>query len=355
VLGGRAMEIVYDESQLAEFMRKAIDVSPERPVLVDRFLEDAIEVDVDMVGDGRDFVIGGILEHIEEAGVHSGDAAMVLPPHTLGDEVLDEIRRATCRMAKDLGVVGLMNVQFAVKGETLYVLEVNPRASRTVPFISKAVGLPLAKIAAKVLAGKTLRELGLSREPVVPYLCVKESVFPFNRFHGTDILLGPEMRSTGEVMGIDVDLGRAYLKSQSAAGQNLPSEGAVFISVSNRDKRDVASVARRFDAMGFRILATSGTARVLRNEGIRAELVRKVQEGRPNILDMMKNGSVNLVINTPSGKVPRQHEVHIRALATNLGIPVVTTISGARASAGAVEAMRRGGLGVKSLQAHYAR
>ena len=353
VLGGRAMEVVYDEDQLAEYMARAIMVSSERPVLVDRFLEDAVEVDVDMVGDGETFVIGGILEHIEEAGVHSGDASMVLPPHTLGEEVLATIREATYAMARELNVVGLMNVQFAVKGDRVYVLEVNPRASRTIPFVSKAIGVPLAKLAAKAMAGRTLRECGFTTERTPPYVCVKKSVLPFDRFRGVDITLGPEMRSTGEAMGIDDDTGRAYLKAQCATLQPVPQEGAVFVSVSNRDKRRVALTARRFLDMGFRLVATSGTARALRNWGMDVQEIWKVSEGRPNILDMMRNGEIQLLVNTPSGKYPRQDERAIRSLAITLRIPLETTLSGAEACAGAIEVMRRGALGVCSLQDRY--
>ncbi|HRU05953.1 MAG TPA: carbamoyl-phosphate synthase large subunit [Candidatus Brocadiia bacterium] len=354
VLGGRAMEIVYDEAQLADYMARAIEVSPDRPILVDRFLTDAIEVDVDLVGDGRDYIIGGILEHIEEAGVHSGDAAMVLPPHTMGDGLIAEIRRATIAMAKALGIVGLMNVQFAVKENQVYVLEVNPRASRTVPFVSKAIGAPLAKIAAKAMAGVSLKEQGFTSERQIPYTCVKVSVFPFARFRGAEIVLGPEMRSTGEAMGMDDRYGPAYLKGQTAAWDRLPKEGAVFVSIGDRDKRGVATAARRFAGMGFKIVSTPGTARVLRNAGLDVEEVGKIHEGRrPNILDKMKNGEIQLLINTPSGKVQRQDERAIRSLAIQLGIPLISTLSSVEAAAGAVEALRRGDLQVCSLQDRY--
>jgi len=353
VLGGRAMEIVYDDEQLDAFVDAAFEASPGYPVLIDKFLEDAIEVDVDLVGDGEAFVIGGILEHIEEAGVHSGDSAMVLPPYTLSEEMLAEIRRATYGLAKALGVVGLMNVQYAVKDDALYILEVNPRGSRTVPFIAKAVGVPLAKIATKALAGVSLREQGVTEEVHIPYLAVKESVFPFARFSGVDIILGPEMRSTGEVMGLDEDFGRAFLKSQLAAGQQLPREGTIFISVKNKDKRAVVLAARRLEELGFRLIATQGTARVLQRCGVHAAVVKKIHEGRPNVLDALKNGEVQLIINTPSGRLPRADEIQIRAAATALGIPCITTLSGAQASITGIEALQQHRLQVKPLQAYH--
>lgn len=353
VLGGRAMEIVYDDEQLLAFVKQALEASPGFPVLIDKFLEDAIEVDVDLVGDGETFVIGGILEHIEEAGVHSGDSAMVLPPYTLSEEILAEIRRATTHLAKALGIVGLMNVQYAVKDDTVYVLEVNPRASRTVPFISKAIGVPLAKLATKALVGVSLQAQGVTEEAAIPYMAVKESVFPFARFAGVDIILGPEMKSTGEVMGIDEDFGRAFLKSQLAAGQNLPRTGTVFISVKNKDKRAVAFIAKRLEDLGFRLIATQGTAKALQRYGVHATAVKKIHEGRPNVLDGIKNGEVDLIINTPSGRLPRADEVQIRSAATALGIPCITTISGAQASITGIEALQRHQIHVKPLQAYH--
>jgi len=353
VLGGRAMEIVYDDEQLEVFVHAAFEASPGYPVLIDEFLEDAIEVDVDLVGDGETFVIGGILEHIEEAGVHSGDSAMVLPPYTLSEEMLTEIRRATYGLAHALSVVGLMNVQYAVKDDTLYVLEVNPRASRTVPFIAKAVGVPLAKVATKALVGVSLREQGLTEEVSIPYLAVKESVFPFARFSGVDIILGPEMRSTGEVMGLDEDFGRAFLKSQLAAGQQLPRDGTVFISVKNRDKRAVVLIAKRLEELGFRVVATQGTAKVLQRYGVHATVVKKIHEGRPNVLDALKNGQIHLILNTPSGRLPRADEIQIRAAATALGIPCITTLAGAQASMTGIEALQQHRLQVKPLQAYH--
>src|SRR5580700_5206903 len=323
VLGGRAMQIVYSDAELCHYMRFAVEASPERPVLVDKFLEDATEVDVDCIADVGHFahpahgtsVIGGFLEHIEFAGVHSGDAAMVLPPHTLSAEVIETMRQYTHAMARELRVIGLMNVQYAVKQEKVYVLEVNPRASRTVPFVSKAIGVPLAKLAARVMAGKKLADLGFTKEIWPEYFAVKESVFPFNRFHGQDILLSPEMRSTGEVMGLDADLGVAYAKSQMAANSPLPVGGRVFISVSDADKPHVAAIAREYADLGFEIVSTGGTARVLTEAGLKVGLVFKLAEGRPNTLDLMKNKEIQLVINTPAGQTPRADEVKIRTTA----------------------------------------
>jgi carbamoyl-phosphate synthase large subunit len=353
VLGGRAMEIVYDDEQLAHFGKLAFDAAGGHPVLLDHFLEDAIEVDVDLIGDGETFVVAGILEHIEEAGIHSGDSAMVLPPYTLGEEILTQIRKATVDLARGLKIVGLMNVQYAVKEDHVYVLEVNPRASRTVPFISKAIGVPLAKLATKVLTGISLREQGFTEEVQIPFTAVKESVFPFARFPGVDILLGPEMKSTGEVMGIDEDFGRAFLKSQLAAGQNLPKHGTVFLSVKNKDKRASVFIGKRLEELGFKIIATAGTAKALQHHGVRATPIKKIHEGRPNILDAIKNGDVQLVINTPSGRLPRADEVHIRTAATTLGVPCVTTMAGAQASVTGLEALQRHALHVKPIQAYH--
>ena len=353
VLGGRAMEIVYDDEQLKRFAQYAFDASPGFPVLIDKFLEDAIEVDVDVVGDGSTWVIGGILEHIEEAGIHSGDSAMVLPPHTLTDELLQEIRAAAQQLAKALGIVGLMNVQFAIKDDTVCVLEVNPRASRTVPFISKAIGVPLAKLATRAMLGVSLRDQHFTQEITPPFLAVKEAVFPFSRFAGVDIMLGPEMRSTGEVMGIDDDFGRAFLKSQIAAGQLLPTTGTVFVSVKNRDKRAVVLVAERLEEMGFTIVATQGTRKALQRYGVHARLVNKIHEGRPNVLDLLKNGAVQLVINTPSGRLPRADEVQIRSAAAMLGIPCITTIAGAQASVNGMNTLLKHQLAVRPIQQYH--
>jgi len=361
VLGGRAMQIVYSDAELSHYMRFAVEASPKRPVLVDKFLEDATEVDVDCIADVGQFddpaqgtsMIGGMLEHIEFAGVHSGDAGMVLPPHTLPPSVMDTIREYTHAMARELRVVGLMNVQYAVKGDVVYVLEVNPRASRTVPFVSKAIGVPLAKLAAKCMAGMTLKELGFTEEIWPKYWAVKESVFPFNRFHGQDILLSPEMRSTGEVMGLDADLGIAIAKSQMAGGSPLPTSGKVFMSVSDAHKKDAPEVARTFLELGFEILATGGTATVLEQAGIKVQRIFKLQEGRPNALDYLKNREVQLVINTPSGATPRADEVKIRTTAVYTGTPIMTTISGAKAAALGIAALKRSGYSVRTVQEYH--
>src|SRR5438105_6801812 len=361
VLGGRAMQIVYSDTELTHYMRFAVEASPERPVVVDQFLEDATEVDVDCIADVGHFdnpdegasVIGAMLEHIEFAGVHSGDAAMVLPPHTLSQKVIQTIREYTHAMARELKVIGLMNVQYAVKGETVYCLEVNPRASRTVPFVSKAMGFPLAKLAAKVMAGKTLKELGFTEEVWPKYWTVKESVFPFNRFHGQDILLSPEMRSTGEVMGLDADLGIAYAKSQMAANAPLPLCGRVFISVSDAHKKDAVAVARQFAELGFEIISTTGTATALDKAGLKVQRIFKLAEGRPNALDLLKNREIHLVINTPSGQVPRADEVKIRTTAVYTNTPIMTTLSGARAAALGIAALKKSGYSVKTLQEYH--
>jgi len=353
VLGGRAMELVYNADDLRRYMQNAIEVSSDRPVLVDRFLEDAIEVDVDCIADGETSVIGAIMEHIEQAGIHSGDSACVIPTFSLPDKVLNEIRTATKAMARELKVRGLMNVQFAVKGEDVYVLEVNPRASRTVPFVSKAIGVPLAKLAAKVMTGKTLLELGFTEEIVPKHFSVKEAVFPFLRYQGTDIALGPEMKSTGEVMGIDSDLGLAYAKSQMAAPPPLPKEGNVFISVKDSDKGGIIPVARDFVSLGFGIIATTGTARTLKEAGVPVAEVFKIGTGRPDVLDRVKNGDVHFIINTPSGKVPREHEVLIRNTSLAQKIPIMTTIRAAQASANGIRSLQRSKLHVKTLQEYH--
>jgi carbamoyl-phosphate synthase large subunit len=358
VLGGRAMQIVYSDAELAHYMKFAVEVSSDRPVLVDKFLEDATEVDVDCIADvglpnGGTIVIGGMLEHIEFAGVHSGDAAMVLPPHTLSQSVIETIRTYTHAMARELKVVGLMNVQYAVKGEMVYVLEVNPRASRTVPFVSKAIGKPLAKIAARVMAGKTLKELNFTEEIWTKYWAVKESVFPFNKFVGQDILLSPEMRSTGEVMGLDADLGTAYAKSQMAANSALPLAGKVFISVSDAHKKEVAAVAKSFADLGFELISTGGTAAVLEKSGLKVQRILKLQEGRPNVIDLLKNKEIQLVINTPSGASPRADEVKIRTTAVYTGTPIMTTLSGAKAAALGIAALKKSGYSVKTVQEYH--
>ncbi|MEK7842263.1 MAG: ATP-grasp domain-containing protein, partial [Deltaproteobacteria bacterium] len=301
VLGGRAMELVYAEESLKGYMTRAVQISPEHPVLIDKFLNNAVEVDVDCISDGADVVIGGIMEHIEEAGIHSGDSACSLPPYSLSPDVMEDIRRQSHALAKELKVIGLMNIQFAVKDNAVYILEVNPRASRTVPFVSKAIGRPLAKIAAKVMLGKTLKELGLTEEAAPKHISVKESVFPFIKFPGVDTILGPEMKSTGEVMGIDRDFGRAFAKAQIAAGAKLPLKGTVFISVKDDDKDEIIPAARKLESMGFKIIATSGTAQHLKSKGVNAEFVYKVVEGRPHIVDKIKSGEIAMVINTVFG------------------------------------------------------
>ncbi|HAW02192.1 MAG: carbamoyl-phosphate synthase large subunit [Limisphaerales bacterium] len=361
VLGGRAMQIVYSDSELREYMRYAVEASPERPVLVDKFLEDATEVDVDCICDVGHFdnpeegtiVIGGMLEHIEFAGVHSGDAAMVLPPHTLSKETIETIRSYTHAMARELRVIGLMNVQYAVKDGVVYVLEVNPRASRTVPFTSKTIGVPLAKMAARVMAGAKLIDLSFTEEIWPDYWAIKESVFPFNRFQGQDILLSPEMKSTGEVMGLDADLGTAYAKSQMAANAPLPLEGKVFISVNKSDKSQIADLAKQFSDLGFELICTEGTARVIQEAGMEVREVRKLAEGRPNSLDLLKNGEIQLVINTPSGQAPRADEVKIRTTAVYSRVPIMTTLSSAKAAASAIAALKKNGYQVKPIQEYH--
>jgi carbamoyl-phosphate synthase large subunit len=355
VLGGRAMELVYNDEDLRRYMQNAIEVSPDRPVLVDRFLEDAIEVDVDCIADGEISVIGAIMEHIEQAGIHSGDSACVIPTFSLSGAVLQEIATATKAMARELKVRGLMNVQFAVKGEDVYVLEVNPRASRTVPFVSKAIGVPLAKHAAQIMTGeKTLRDLGFTTEIVPEHFSVKEAVFPFLRYQGVDIALGPEMKSTGEVMGIDTDLGLAYAKSQMAAPPPLPKGGSVFISVKDDDKPNIISLAHEFVGLGFKIIATSGTAAMLAAAGVPVTKVHKIREGRPHVLDLVRNGDINFIINTPSGKIPREDEVRIRNASLARKIPIMTTIRAARASANGIRSLQRSKLRVKTLQEYHA-
>ncbi len=350
VLGGRAMRIVYDERSLASFMKEAKKVSEDHPVLIDKFLEEAVEVDVDALCDGHTAVIGGIMEHIEEAGVHSGDSACVLPPHTLSDDILETIRQHTFALARELNVIGLMNIQYAVKGDTVYILEVNPRASRTVPFVSKATGVPLAKIAAALMVGKRLADYGLTQMPVIKHVAVKESVLPFSRFSGVDIILGPEMKSTGEVMGIDSSFGKAFYKSQVAAGQTLPLKGKIFISVKNSDKRNIAFVAKKLADMGFKIVATQGTFKVLKSNGVDPLPVGKIGEGDRGVLDMLRDGAIGLVINTPSGKRGQHDMKPIREAAVLAGVPVITTIHGAQAAVNGIEAVIKGDLDVKSIQ-----
>jgi len=353
VLGGTAMEIVYDQEDLARFMAEAqvaSDTFGDHPILIDKFIDNAIEVDVDAVADGKTCVIGGILEHIEPAGVHSGDAAMVLPPTTLTDQTVARLVEYTKAMAAALEVKGLMNVQYAVRGDTIYVFEVNPRASRTVPFVSKAIGVPLANIATKVMLGRTLEELGFTKQVVPKHVAVKQSVFPFARFPGVDAVLGPEMKSTGEVMGIDSSFGVACAKSLQGAGQTLPMEGAVFISVRNADKRDILFIAKKLEDLGFDLMATEGTAAALARNGVKVRVLERISVGRPNVLDLMKNKAIRLIINTVSGKNPRKDEITIRTQAIANNIPLISTVSAAAAFVNGIEALKKQGLSVKTLQ-----
>jgi len=350
VLGGRAMEIVYDEASLDRYMTEAVEASPDRPILIDKFLEDAVEVDVDAVSDGERTIVGGVMQHIEEAGIHSGDSACAIPPYSLPAEIVDRLKAQTYALAEALGVRGLMNIQFAVKDGEIYVLEVNPRASRTVPFVSKATGLNLAQVAARVMVGRTLADLGVAEEPTPSYTSVKEAVFPFAKFPGVDIVLGPEMRSTGEVMGIAPDFPTAFAKSQLGASSRLPSEGKVFVSVAARDRKGILPIARKLADLGFKILSTSGTGAALAEEGIAVEVVRKIQEGRPNLLDYLANGEIALIVNTPSGKGARTDEGRIRASAVSHGVPCITTLAGARAAVAAMERLREGPFEVYALQ-----
>ena len=355
VLGGRAMQIVYDREDLQRYMTEAVRVSPEHPILVDKFLEDALEIDVDAIADGERVVVGGVMEHVEKAGIHSGDSACALPPYSLGDDQIDRIKAQTRALAKELDVLGLLNIQFAIKNETVYVLEVNPRASRTVPFVSKAIGVPLAKLATKVMLGASLRELGFAEEREVAHLAVKEAVFPFIKFPGVDVLLGPEMKSTGEVMGIDRDFRKAYVKSQIAANSPLPTSGKVFLSVKNRDKRAVLQVAKRLAEMGFSLVATAGTAKLLMRQGMTVEMVYKVNESlRPNIVDLMKRNEIALVFNTPEDGRARKDSYLIRRTAVTQNIPYYTTVDGAQAAIGGIEALLKGEMSVQSLQDYYA-
>jgi carbamoyl-phosphate synthase large subunit len=353
VLGGRGMELVYDDEEFDAYFRKAVVISPEHPILIDKFLENATELDCDALSDGEETYIGGIMEHIEQAGIHSGDSACVLPPHTIPAHLVAEIERQTKELAQELGVVGLMNIQYAIKDGELYILEVNPRASRTVPFVSKATGVPLAKLATRIMLGEKIRDLKPWALRKHGHVSVKESVFPFNRFPGVDILLGPEMRSTGEVMGIDRSFGTAFTKSQLAAGQALPTGGTVFISVNDRDKALITDVAASFADMGFTVVATGGTAEHLKRSGVAAERVFKVNEGRPHVVDLIKNKQIALVINTPSGKRTVNDSKEIRQTTLLYGVPYTTTVSGAAAMALAIREQRGHGLGVTCLQDYY--
>ena len=353
VLGGRAMEIVYDEKSLEEYMRRAVKASPEHPVLVDKYLEDAIEVDVDAISDGEDIIIGGVMEHIEEVGIHSGDSACSLPPHSLKEDIVDEIKRQTKALVKELNVIGLVNVQFAVKGHDIYILEVNPRASRTVPFVGKATGIPLAKIAAKVIVGRRLKELGLTEERHIKHIAVKEAVFPFDRFHGVDTILGPEMKSTGEVMGIDRDFGRAFGKSQMSAGNKIPLSGKIFISLKDKDKPASVPIVKKLLELGISVIATRGTARYLKDHGLDVEVVNKVIEGRPHIVDLIKNEEINFVINTVSGTLAQKDSFSIRQSALQYRVPFTTTLTGAVAVVNAIESLKKKQVNIKSIQEYH--
>ncbi len=353
VLGGRGMFIVYSMDELRSVVREAVEASPDKPLLIDQFLEDAIELDVDCVADGETSVVGGMLEHIEFAGVHSGDAAMVLPPHTLDESMLNRVRESTHALAKELNVVGLMNIQFAIKDDELYVLEVNPRASRTIPFVSKAIGVPMAKLAARVMAGSKLKDLGFTEELIPRHWCVKESVFPFVRFPGASVALSPEMRSTGEVMGLDEDLGIAFAKTQMAAKPALPESGNVFLSVKDSDKEKAVDLARGLRDLGFLIYSTGGTAQYLQGHGIEVNRLFKYSEGRPNVVDMLKNNEIDMIINTPSGMIPLQDENRIRSVAVAHNVCIMTTITGAYAALNGIRAVRQKRVGVRPLQSYY--
>ncbi|HKL83101.1 MAG TPA: carbamoyl-phosphate synthase large subunit [Desulfobacter sp.] len=353
VLGGRAMKIVYDEKDLEEYFDLAVQASPDKPVLIDKFLEEAFELDVDAISDGEDTIIGGMMEHIEEAGIHSGDSACVLPPYSIDEHHIRQMSDAAKAIAKELNVKGLMNIQFGIMNDTVYIIEVNPRASRTIPFVSKAIGVPLAKLATKVMLGKTLKELGVTKEIIPSYYCVKEAVMPFDRFENVDPVLGPEMKSTGEVMGIDKDLGAAVAKSQFAAGQKLPKEGTVFISVQDKDKKAALPVAQLFHDMGFTIMATRGTVTFLEENKIPSTFVKKVSAGRPHVVDAVKNGEIQLILNTGASSQTQRDGYKIRRAAIKYKIPYATTTDGARAISLAIQAMKKENLSVKPLQYYH--
>jgi carbamoyl-phosphate synthase large subunit len=353
VLGGRAMVMVYDEASLQAHISRAMDVAPDHPIFIDHFLEDAYEVDVDAISDGKITVIGAIMQHIEDAGIHSGDSACVIPPYLIDRKTQEKIAEYTRVLAAELNVVGLMNVQFAIKNGVIYVLEVNPRASRTVPFVSKTIGVPLAGLAARVMAGKSLVELGFTTEAQINYVSVKEAVLPFIKFPGEDIILGPELKSTGEVMGIHRRFGLGFAKAQEAAGSELPTSGSAFISVHDNDKPSVLPAARALDEMGFNILATAGTAAYLWEQGILTTRIFKVNEGRPDVVDYIKSNRINLVINTPLGKKSQYDDYSIRRHTLLYGVPCITTISGAEAAVQGIKAIKAGRYPVKSLQEYY--
>jgi len=353
VLGGRAMEIVYDRAGLHRYMREAVRVSGDNPVLIDRYLNDAIEVDVDCICDGETVYVAGVMEHIEEAGIHSGDSACALPPYTLSPATVTELKAETEAMAKALNVVGLMNVQYAIQDDTIYVLEVNPRASRTVPFVAKATGVPVAKIGARVMAGAKLSEFRLDDEAIAPHVAVKEAVFPFARFPNVDTILGPEMKSTGEVMGLDASFERAFAKAQLGAGVRLPEAGTVFVSIKDSDKKGLPALARRLAEMGFAIRATRGTAARIREAGLEVTVVNKVLEGRPHCVDAIRSGEIQMVINTASGPQSVADSFAIRRSALTHGVPHFTTMAGARAAVHAIAALKAGTLEVAPLQSYF--
>lgn len=355
VLGGRAMAIVYDTDALVSYVENAIDASPERPILIDRYLENAHEFDVDAVADETAIVIGGVMQHIESAGVHSGDSACVLPPYDITDANLGKLKDHTHKLAKALGVCGLMNVQYAVQGNEVYIIEVNPRASRTVPFVSKTIGVPLAKVAARAMVGHTLEAQRFTSEVDFDYIAVKEAVLPFNKFPGVDALLGPEMKSTGEVMGIDSDFGLSFQKAQLGAGVRLPVEGTVFVSVNDQDKEGVVDIARRLKEAGFQLVATKGTQKFLEGQGIQAKRIFKIREGRPHILDQIKNDAIALMINTPAGEKTVSDDHRIRQGAVQYGVPYTTTLAGARAFVSGIEALKKDQtIRIRSLQEFHA-
>ena len=353
VLGGRAMEIVYSESELEKYLTEAVKASNERPVLMDRFLNDAKEVDVDAISDGLNVCICGILEHIEEAGIHSGDSTMVLPPYSLSEKVINEIKEKTKNIGLKLKVKGFLNIQYAIKDEKVFIIEVNPRASRTVPFISKAVGVPLAKMASRIMAGKSLEELGLPESFEIDHFCVKESVFPFIKFPNVDTILGPEMKSTGEVMGIDKDLYAAFAKAQIAAGNRLPSSGTAFISIKDSDKAKILSVANKLISLGFDLVATVGTNKFLKDNSIESKLVKKVKDGNPNIIDLIKDDKIDLVINTTFSNREIIESFSIRRTSLIKQIPYFTTIAGAIAGVNAIDYIKNGSIKVKPLQDYF--
>jgi carbamoyl-phosphate synthase large subunit len=351
VLGGRAMEIVYDEPSLREYFTRAVRVSEDRPVLIDSFLEDAFEADVDAIRDADGtVVIGGVMQHIEQAGIHSGDSACVLPPYLIGAEAQRTMREHTIAFANALKVVGLINVQYAMKDGVVYVIEVNPRASRTVPFVSKTIGVPLASLAARAMVGESLASMGYTKEIVAPYFAVKEAVFPFTKFREFDPILGPEMRSTGEVMGISNEFGPAFAKAQLAAGNGLPLKGTVFVTVNDRDKPTLLPIARRFHELQFKLSATGGTAEYLREHGVPSDVVHKVSVARPNAIDLIKNDAVQLLVNTPLGMRALRDDDTLRQAAIARRVPYTTTLSAASAAADAIASMKAAPLGVKSVQ-----